>query len=244
MLSTSATANDTINAVAAEVGLTPVVDPFSSTDDNFIQLKYLLNAAIKQLCRVYDWEFLVAEHNITTVIGEEGVYTLPDDFLRMINQTGWERNNRNPMVGLSAQQWSYLKGRNLVTETIFVNFRIQQSQFNIFPSPVTSVFDINFEYVSSNSVIASSDGLPASTVVAGGDIPLFDSYLLERALKVKWYAAKGFDTTDAQDDLNEAFSLVASSDKSAPILSAGGRGYGSARLPNGFSLSDTGYGNS
>ena len=244
MLQTSATANEILNAVAAEVGITPVVDPFASNDANFVQMQYLLNAAIKQLCRTHDWEFLVAEHQVTTAAGEDGVYPLPTDFLRMINQTGWERNNRNPMVGLSAQQWQYLRGRDLVSETIYVNFRIQKNQFTIYPSPVTQIYDINYEYISNASVVDSSNGLNTNKVKTGADRPIFDSYLLERALKVRWLEAKQFDTSAAQDDLNEAFELLTGSDTSSPILNAGGGGYGNTPMLTGNSVSDTNYGNS
>lgn len=245
MIQTSATANEIVNAVAAEVGLTPVVDAYASTDANFVQLQYLLNAAIRQLARntEADWSFLVKEHIINTTQGETGEYPLPDDFLRMINQTGWERTNRNPMGTLSAQEWQYLKGRDLVSETIYVNFRIQKGLFTIYPTPVNGEFELAFEYISQNCVVSSSSGTNVSSVSTGADVPLFDAYLLERALKVKWYEAKGFDTTAAQDDLNEAFASLVSVDKSAPILNAGRRGYGSTRLLTGCNTSDTNFGN-
>lgn len=245
MLQTSATANEIINAVAAEVGLVPVADAYASADNNFIQMQYLLNAAIRQLVRntEADWEFLVKEHVINTVIGDAGTYDLPDDFLRMIDQTGWERTNRNPIDSLSAQQWQYLKGRNLISETIYVNFRIQQNQFTIYPQPVNSVFEIAFEYISKNCVVSSATGTNIDKVTTGADVPLFDAYLLERLLKVKWYEAKGFDPTAAQNDLDEAFEQIVSADKAAPVLNAGGRGYGSSRLLTGCNTSDTNFGN-
>jgi hypothetical protein len=44
-------------------------------------------------------------------------------------------------------------------------------------------------------------------------------------LKVKWLEAKNFDTTKAQADLNQIFSLLTESDKGAPVLNmAGHRG--------------------
>ena len=243
MIQTSATANDILNAVAAEVGVTPVVDPYASADATFVQLQYLLNTSIRQLCRKYNWEFLVKEHQILTVAGETGDYDLPSDFLRMINQTGWERTNRNPIQSLSAQQWQYLKGRNLVSESIYVNFRIQQNKFTIYPTPVSAAFDIAYEYISNLSVTSSTDGALISKVNTGADRPIFDAYLLERALKVKWLEAKGFDSASAQDDLDEAYGDLISADKSAPILNAGASGFNATPLLNGFNTSDTNYGN-
>lgn len=237
---TSSTANDIINTVAAEVGLTPEVDPFSSVDANIIQMRYLLNSAVKQLVRSYDWEFLTKQHLINVPQGSDGVFPLPADFVRMIDQTGWERTNRNPIHSLSAQQWQYLKGRNLVSETIYANFRIAEGKFNIFPNPAPAGLEIAFEYVS-NLAVAGSEGVNIREVLAGGDRPLFDGYLMQCLLKVKFLNAKGFDANSAQAELVEVYEQIVGGDKSAPILNAGRRRYG-ARLLNSFNTGDTNYG--
>jgi hypothetical protein len=239
---TSASANEIINIAAAEVGLVPPVDAFASKDANFIQLQYLLNSTIKELVRMYDWEFLVKEYTLTTVVGEEGVYDLPSDFMRMIDQTGWERSNRNPMNSLTAQQWQYLEGRDLVSESIYVNFRIQQNKFTIYPSPITNVYEIAYEYITKNAVIDSSNGLYTDVVKTGADVVVFDEFLVSRMLKTKWLQAKGFDSSAAQDDVNIMFAQLTGADKSAQILNAGARGSGIPLL-NGYNTSDTNYGN-
>jgi len=242
-IQTSASVNEIINTVAAEVGLTPSVDPYSSADDNFVQMRYLINSVVKQLVRSYDWEFLQKEHLISVPVGSVGEFDLPLDFVRMIDQTGWERTNRNPITSLSAQQWQYLKGRDLVSETIYVNFRLAQGKFNIFPSPTPAGLEIAFEYVSNLSVLSGDSGTPAKAILTGGDIPLFDSYLMECALKVKFLNAKGFDSNAAQLELVEVYEQITAGDKSAPILNAG-RGNHGARLLNTFNTSDTNYGTS
>lgn len=237
---TSLSANEIINTVAAEVGLTPVNDPFSSTDENFVRMRYLLNSAIKQLVRAYDWEFLTKQHIISVPEGSDGVFPLPADFVRMIDQTGWERTNRNPIHSLSAQQWQYLKGRDLVSETIYANFRIQDGKFNIFPNPAPAGLEIAFEYVSNLAVIDNVGELN-KVVLAGGNRPLFDGYLMECLLKVKFLQARGFDSNAAQAELIEVYEQIVGGDKSAPILNAGRRMYGT-RLLNSFNTSDTNYG--
>ena len=77
----TATANDILNRVAAEVGIDPVSDPWSSTDKSYTQLKTLLNIAGEELSQNYPWEFLIKEHSFTTD-GVDNEYTLPSDFLR------------------------------------------------------------------------------------------------------------------------------------------------------------------
>ena len=119
-----ATANDTLNRVAAEVGLTPIPDPWGSPKQEFEQMRYLLNIAGEELSQLYQWEFLMREHQIITSSSDTGNYDLPADFLYMINQTGWERAENVPLFGpLSPQDWQYLLGRDLVSYTIYASFR-------------------------------------------------------------------------------------------------------------------------
>ncbi len=50
-VTTTLTANEILNQVAAEIGLMPVADPYGSQDEAFIQMRYLLNTAGKELIR-------------------------------------------------------------------------------------------------------------------------------------------------------------------------------------------------
>lgn len=239
----TATANNILNRVAAEVGLPTAVDPYSSQDPNFVQMTYLLNIAGEELSQLYPWEFLAREHQILTSDTDSGDYPLPVDFLYMLNQTGWERSENVPLFGpLSAQDWQYLLGRDLVNQTIYASFRIQEGQFTIFPQPPPNGLDIHFEYQSKNWVIDSTTGTPTSDAVkTGADIPLFDRTLISRALKVKYLEAKGFDSNKAQDDFNQMYQMLTSHDKGADVLSAGRRRVGYPYL-SPYNLPDTGYG--
>lgn len=233
-----APANDILNRVAAEVGLEPVTDPYGSSQQEFKQMTYLLNICGEELCQIYPWEVLVREHAIVTQATDTGYYDLPDDFLYMINQTGWDRSDSSPLIGpLSAQEWQYMIGMDFADQPLDVCFRIQQGVFTILPQPVPAGYDIHFEYISRNWVVDSTAGsgtaqysvadLPLQDrVKVGADTPLFDRTLLSRMLKVKFLEAKGLDSTKAQADANQTFQLLTSHDKGAPVLSAGGaRGF-------------------
>lgn len=242
-ISTVTTANDILNRVAAEVGIQPVVDPYASTDPIFVQMTYLLNTAGEELCFAHQWEQLAKEHQILTTDTDTGSYPLPDDFGYMINQTGWERKENVPLGGpLSPQDWSYLKGRDLASTTLYASFRLSDGQFNLYPEPPPNGLDINFEYQSINWV---SDGqvTPSfkSQVNTGSDTPLYDRTLITRYVKLKYLESAGFDTTKAQNDFNQIFSFLTGFDKAAGILNAG-RGRGGIPFLSVWNVSDTGFG--
>ena len=160
-ITTIATANKIINQVAAEIGLEPSIDPFSSTDPAFIQMRYLLNTCGEELAQAYKWELLIREHGFVTDENDTGDYELPEDFYYMINQTGWDRSENVPLFGpLSAQDWQYLIGRDLVSHTIYASFRLNDGLFKLFPQPPPTGLDIHYEYVSKNWV--SNGDLPVT----------------------------------------------------------------------------------
>lgn len=242
-ITTLISANDCLNRVAAEIGVAPVADPFASQDPVFVQLQYLLNTAGEELGQAYPWELLVRAHQITTAPGDTGDYDLPDDFGYMINQTGWERSENVPLWGpMSAQDWTYLLGRDLVNQTIYASFRLDQGQFRVFPQPPPNGLDINFEYISCAWV---TDGQPTPTyskeVTTGTQQPLYDKTLITRYLKLKILEAKGFDSTKAQDDFNQTFSFLTGLDKGAQVLNMG-RNHAFPYLNLWRNVPDTGYG--
>lgn len=234
-----ASANDILNQVGVELGLDPAADPFSSSDASYRQLKYLINTAGEELSQLYPWEFLRKEHPITTDGNE--TYDLPSDFLYILNQTVWDRTNDNPIEGpLSPQDWSYLKGGDLSGSSLCYAYRMMQDRISFYPTPNGPVFA--FEYVGRNWVLDSTTGTTyIDKVQVGADTPMFNRTLLGRMLKVKFLEAKGFDTTKAQADLDQAFGLLIARNKGAPILStkAGARAF---PYISGGNVPDSGYG--
>lgn len=240
--------NGILNRVAAEVGVIPVADPVASVDPFFIKLLFLLQTAGEELMQVYPWEKLVRTHTITTADGDTGVYDMPDDFGYFLNQTQWDETNRVPMGGpLSAQEWTYLKGRDLASQTMYTSFRQSQGKFNVYPTPPSAGLTLSFEYISTDWVYdfdaSKTAGTPVYTdsVNDGADFPVFDKTLITRALKVKYLESAGFDTTKAQADYNQIFAFLTGTDKGAPVLDAGLNRSGIPLL-SAYNTPDTGFG--
>lgn len=203
-------------------------------------MRALLNISGEELSQNYPWAFLCKEHTFTTTTAT--AYSLPTDFLYILNQSGWDRSNDRPLYGpLSSQDWSRLTGQDLSDSMWSVGFRISEGTFNMLPSPMTSGLNIAYEYVSRNWVLDATDGVSYIDAVGeGADTPQFDRTLLSRFLKVKFLEAKGFDSSKAQADLNQSFALITAREAGAPILNAGRTG-GFPYL-GAHSVADTGFG--
>lgn len=212
------TAGEVINSCAVELGLSSVVDPFGSNDKNFKQLTELLNLAGEELLTMNVWQQFIKEHSLTTAAGDSGEYDLPDDFLYMIDQTGWDFTREFPLIGpLTDAQWKWLEGSGVVTGTVYLSFRIAAGKFSMQPQPPPQGLTVKFEYVSKNWVILS-DATSAERCVASGDVPQYDAMLLRKFLKFKWLEAKGFDTTSAAGQLQAQFNSVVGNARSAPVV--------------------------
>ena len=240
--------NDILNQVAVEVGLTPVVDTFSSEDPAFQQLKFLLTTCVQELMEMYPWQILTRQFVLMTASapGETGKYDLPADFAYMIDQTGWEQSQNVPLLGpLSPQEYTYLVGRDLAGSTIYASFRFNENQFWIFPTnPAPQDLEITFEYISRN-LIQKSGITPTEytdTAEDPADIPVFVPHLIKRLLKAKYLEAKGFDSQTALDSFWQAFYSWTGKDNSAPILNIGRNWRNFPYLNAVKNTPDTGYG--
>jgi hypothetical protein len=241
------TADVIINRAALEVGLLPATSPVSSTDEAFIQLTGLLTGAGQELCELNPWQILVREYTINTdplVDGISGVYDLPADFNYMIDQTGWDQGNNLPVGGpLSAQDWTYLAGRDLASQTIYASFRVTDGKVDIYPNPPPTNMLITFEYISRNWLKEQGEiNANRDDVGAGSDICMLDPQLTIKFLKLKFLQAKGFDPTAAGLEFDTMLGGRIGKSTGAAILSASNSGRAFPYLTPYGNTPDTGYG--
>tara|TARA_R110000803_G_scaffold60111_3_gene119190 strand:+ start:536 stop:1279 length:744 start_codon:yes stop_codon:yes gene_type:complete len=237
--------NDIVNHVAIECGLTAVTDVFASNDPAFTRLTFLLTTCVQELMENYPWQIINRTFSYTTGAAENGPLDLPDDFGYMIPQTGWERSGNVPLLGpLSAQGWTYLLGRDLVSSTIYASFRLDQNKLEIFPStPMPALAEITFEYISLNLIqITAAPTTYTDTAETAADIVQFPPNLIKRMLRMKYLEATGFDSTKASDDYYDTVMSWQGRDNSSPILSATSNRTGILYLDNFRSVPDSGFG--
>jgi hypothetical protein len=220
------TAGDIVNRAALRLGLVTVTDPFSATDQNQILLCSLLDEVGRDLWTERVWTQLTQFYSFVSV-QDQAAYPLPAGFGFLINQTGWNRTNRLPLLGpLSPQEWEYLKAI-LVNVVFTVLFRPLQQQLFLFPDTNTpGGYTIAFEYISRYWVQSSTATAPdKDTPTESADIIWFDPQLMIRALKLAFLKQKGFDTSAAQADYDRTLQLIMATDSAAPILNLAGQPY-------------------
>ena len=237
-------ANDVINRTLVEIGLAKTNDPVASNEEAAVQARALLDSAGQELVRLNQWQMLEQNFSFTTQAGDTGIYDLPDDFSYMIDQTGWDQTNRVAIGGpLSSQDWAYLVGRDLVSQSIYASFKLQSNKLELFPQPPPEGLKVSFDYMSRNWLASQTNtDNRFDTIQTGSDIVLFEPILIVKFLKVKMLEAKGFDASSARLEFETMMDAVTGQDVGASILSASRTGRSFPYLNGYTSVGDTGYG--
>jgi hypothetical protein len=89
--------------------------------------------------------------------------------------------------------------------------------FQIWPGVTTAEY-LGFEYVSKYWV-TDAGGTAKGSFTADNDTCLFDDRVMVAGLKLKYFAAKGFETQLLQDEYDSILSAVMGAEQGAPILS-------------------------
>lgn len=211
------TAATIISDVAREAGLvsSDIANPWASTDEHVLRLVSLLKPTGRELAKAHPWSHLVRQgtFNTTATDADYDLATVCTDFGRLIDDTMWNRTQSNHVDGgVTPQQWQQLKVWS--ASGVYKSMRLWGEAFHLDPTP-TATESIYFEYVSRNWGAAS---FAKAAPTAAADIIQFDPHLFTRALKLRFLAAKGFDTTDAAADFAEALAAAKGQDGSAPVL--------------------------
>lgn len=216
------TAADAINGAALEaLSLPSTSDPFSSADPIYVTLCGLLKSAGRELITMREWQrFIVTYPFVTT---SANAYNYPVDYGSHIDQTDWDPANRLPLAGpLTSQDEAYLENTNLASSTIYLSFYEEGGQLKVLPNPPPVGRTLNFKYMSRYWVAAAATPtvLAKDAPTQSDDIILFEPILIMKFLKLRFLEAKGFDTTAASQQFENALMTWGGKDKSAPVLNA------------------------
>jgi hypothetical protein len=144
-------------------------------------------------------------------------YALPGGFDRLIDRTDWDKSKHWEMLGpITQQQLEWLKSGYISTGPR-IRYYVMGNYFQIWPPLNTNEY-LGYNYVSSYWA-ASSSGASQGSFLADTDTCIFPDRLMTLALKLKYFEAKGFDTTAYYRDYQMQLDIAKANDSGSPILS-------------------------
>jgi len=219
-----------VTQAMVEMGLPKPAEVVTSPDSTVQQMVALLNRAGSDMVIGFPWEQLIKKWILTT---EDGVpaYDMPSDWSYFLDQTQWDRTNHWPLLGpKTAQEWQWLKG-GLLSSGPRLRYRVVSGQFELWPVPSAlntptngadgtfAPWTLAMEYVSENWL---KDAGVANTFYSectnDTDIVLLDPWILTAYLKLKFWEAKGLDTTAYTKDFLGTWEARIGKNKGAPML--------------------------
>lgn len=120
-------------------------------------------------------------------------YSLPSDYESLVPRTMWDKSKHWEMLGPEdAQQWEWLLSGYISTGPR-IRWRLLGAYFQIWPGMSTSEY-LGMEYRSKGWANAA-DGTVKNSFTADTDTCIYPDRLMVNATKLKYFEAKGFDTT-------------------------------------------------
>jgi len=120
-------------------------------------------------------------------------YSLPSDYEALIPRTMWDKSKHWEMLGPEdAQQWEWLLSGYISTGPR-IRWRLLGNYFQIWPGMSTAE-SLGFEY-RSNGWAEAADGTVKTSFTADTDTTIYPDRLMVLSTKLKYFEAKGFDTT-------------------------------------------------
>jgi hypothetical protein len=215
------TALQIMQQAAVELGLPKPLAVTSNQEATGQQLLALLNTLGMDLVQAFPWQQLSFMGSFATKTGQPS-YDLPENYSYYIDQTFWDMSNNWPLIGpMSAQDWQTVTA-GIATITPREAFRIFQNKIELFPTPGSDspTENMSYQYVSKNWVESGqTPGIYQPAIIQDTDVPVLDSNLLIKGLKVKMWSAKGLNTDTLTNDFVALFTMLTGKNKGAKVVS-------------------------
>jgi hypothetical protein len=144
-------------------------------------------------------------------------YSLPSDYESLVPRTMWDKSKHWEMLGPEdAQQWEWLLSGYISTGPR-IRWRMLGAYFQIWPGMSTAEY-LGLEY-RSKGWAASLTGTVKNSFTADTDTCIYPDRLMVNATKLKYFEAKGFDTTAMMRNYMTEFEAAKALDMSSANLS-------------------------
>lgn len=206
------TGYEVVKRVLQAIGLPVPATVAGSTDALAVQMWSLLTELGQELLDEYSWQFKTKTYTIVTDPLIK-TYDLPEDFESFIDATAWNATARIPLAGpMTEQQWAMLIARQLGGTTFQLQYRINQSKLELYYSP-SEPNTITVTYKSRGWVQSGTDPLIFKDYMElDTDICQYSPRLIVSMLRFRWRRAKGFDTTDLEQEYIKALDFAKNAD--------------------------------
>ena len=151
------------------------------------------------------------------VIFQKVKYDLPVDYYSTVNRTHWDKSKRWEMLGPeSPQQWEWLLSGYISTGPR-IRWRLLGQYFQNWPGMNAGEL-LGFEYRSKGWAYNAS-GIVQNSMTADNDTCIYPDRVMVLATKLKYFEAKGFDTTALYRDYLMELEAAIAQDTAAANLS-------------------------
>lgn len=148
---------------------------------------------------------------------QKAKYALPADYDAIVPRTQWDKSKHWEMLGPEdAQQWEWILS-GFISTGPRVRWRLFGSYFQIWPGFSNSEL-LGFEY-RSNAWAATAAGVAKTSFTIDTDTCIYPDRLMVLMTKLKYFEAKGFDTTAMFRNWSRELETCMAQDQSAPNLS-------------------------
>ncbi len=128
-----------------------------------------------------------------TIYFQKVKYALPTDYDAIVPRTQWDKSKHWEMLGPEdAQQWEWLLS-GFISTGPRVRWRLLGNYFQIWPG-FSNAENLGFEY-RSKGWAAAADGTVKNRFTVDTDTCIYGDRLVVLGTKLKYFEAKGFDTT-------------------------------------------------
>ena len=174
-----------------------------------------------------------------TVYFQKVKYALPTDYESTVPRTQWDKSKHWEMLGpTDPQQWEWLLSGFIATGPR-VRWRLYGDYFQIWPGFSNAEY-LGFEY-RSKGWARTAAGVVKNSFTIDTDTCIYPDRLMVLKTKMKYFEAKGFDTTAIYRDYSRVLETYMSQDTSAANLSFAP---GLQNVLIGWdNIPDSGYGN-
>lgn len=196
----------------------------STSQQNIILLRSLLNRLGREVAREISWERIIKEHSFSADASSYDIYTNITDFDYIVTKYIWDYTDNEPIINESFDD--YHLDETIELQSAFTRFHLKGGSLIFEPAfTAASPHTLKFYYKSKNWVLASDGTTYKSEFTADDDTHLLDDEVLILGLIAKYKQAKGLSFAQDFDNYQVLLEKLKNRDTNLQVLNMGKMSY-------------------